>query len=431
MAGRIGPDARTTSAASPGRCLFPRRRRAAFAAVGLGTTAGVLGRHQPIGPAMGNCFSTADEGLPRSKANHATSTTGLGGAGTARSARAVLDKHKALIESSSGKGAAWILLNKLDAEGQSHLFSTWPALGSQDESKLQLIEQLLQLDATYSSGGLLGYLQNAKLLLQESREGKNPFDGFAPSVPHGCNLKYGDKDFMEHEGMGMDEVSKAGFVLVAGGLGERLGYSGIKVALPTCLLTNVCFLEYYIQNIIAMQKDGAQIPLAIMTSGDTHEKTKTLLEENSFFGMAESQITLIKQEKVACLIDNDANLALDPKDRFRVQTKPHGHGDVHALMHSSGLAKKWQAAGTKWVIFFQDTNVLVFKAIPAALGVSKQQDYEVNSLAVPRRAKEAIGTGSRIEFPPCTRGAMILADRRCFYRSHHYIDKGQRREDDD
>jgi hypothetical protein len=44
------------------------------------------------------------------------------------------------------------------------------------------------------------------------------------------------------------------------------------------------------------------------------------------------------QEKVACLSDNDAHLALDPKDPFSVQTKPHGHGDVHMLLHSSGLA---------------------------------------------------------------------------------------------
>ena len=32
-------------------------------------------------------------------------------------------------------------------------------------------------------------------------------------------------------------------MLVAGGLGERLGYSGIKIALPTDLARNVCFLQ--------------------------------------------------------------------------------------------------------------------------------------------------------------------------------------------
>jgi UDP-sugar pyrophosphorylase len=35
------------------------------------------------------------------------------------------------------------------------------------------------------------------------------------------------------------------------------------------------------------------------------------------------------------------------------QTKPHGHGDVHSLLHSSGLARAWQQAGLQWVCFFQ------------------------------------------------------------------------------
>lgn len=41
--------------------------------------------------------------------------------------------------------------------------------------------------------------------------------------------------------------------------------------------------------------------------------------------------------------------------------------------------------------FFQDTNALVFRALLASLGVSARHDYDVNSLAVPRKAKEAIG----------------------------------------
>ena len=51
--------------------------------------------------------------------------------------------------------------------------------------------------------------------------------------------------------------------------------------------------------------------------------------------------------------DSSAALALDPDDRYAIVTKPHGHGDVHALMHSSGTAEKWKQAGCKWVIFMQ------------------------------------------------------------------------------
>ena len=72
--------------------------------------------------------------------------------------------------------------------------------------------------------------------------------------------------------------------------------------------------------------------------------------------------------QVACLADNDGHLALEKDDPYVIQQKPHGHGDVHALLHSTGLVKRWQKNGVQWVCFFQDTNGLVFRALPAALG---------------------------------------------------------------
>ncbi len=141
------------------------------------------------------------------------------------------------------------------------------------------------------------------------------------------------------ERLGLAEASGTAFVLVAGGLGERLGYSGIKVALPTESATGTCYLQLYCESILALQaRAGAgakPLPLAIMTSGDTHERTKALLEAHNYFGLAPEQVTLMKQEKVPCLADNEARMALDAKDPFTLQTKPHGHGDVHALLHST------------------------------------------------------------------------------------------------
>lgn len=37
---------------------------------------------------------------------------------------------------------------------------------------------------------------------------------------------------------------------------------------------------------------------------------------------------------------------------LEIETKPHGHGDVHVLLHQKGLANKWLNEGKKWVIFF-------------------------------------------------------------------------------
>ncbi|KAL9245129.1 hypothetical protein vseg_018815 [Gypsophila vaccaria] len=283
--------------------------------------------------------------------------------------------------------------------GQCHLFSDWPEPGVDDDHKSAFFDQVARLDASYP-GGLAQYIKNAKELLADSKAGKNPFDGFTPSVPTGENLTFADESFINFEEAGVKEAKNAAFVLVAGGLGERLGYNGIKVALPSETTTGTCFLQLYIEYILALQDASCklaegeplkEIPFAIMTSDDTHARTLALLESNGYFGMKPTQVTLLKQEKVACLADNDARLAVDPQNKYKIQTKPHGHGDVHSLLYSSGLLSKWHGAGVKWVLFFQDTNGLLFKAIPASLGVSATKHYQVNSLAVPRKAKEAIG----------------------------------------
>jgi len=168
------------------------------------------------------------------------------------------------------------------------------------------------------------------------------------------------------------------FVLVAGGLGERLNYKGIKVEIPFETSTYTCFLQYYIEYILAIQRklcpNGWKVPLAIMTSDDTKTLTEKLLHQNNLFGLDPSQLTIMKQEKVPAMQDNEARFALE-SNRLLLETKPHGHGDVHTLLYQHNLTKHWHEKGVKWVVFFQDTNPLVFRAIIPVVGVSAEQDF--------------------------------------------------------
>ena len=47
-----------------------------------------------------------------------------------------------------------------------------------------------------------------------------------PAVPAGERLDFGSGPFLALEAEGLAQAGAAAFVLVAGGLGERLGYSG-------------------------------------------------------------------------------------------------------------------------------------------------------------------------------------------------------------
>jgi len=134
-----------------------------------------------------------------------------------------------------------------------------------------------------------------------------------------------------------------------------------------------------------------------MTSGDTNEKTGALLRKHNYFGMDKDQITIVQQGKgVPALINNDAHIALSSDDPYDIQMKPHGHGDIHALLHSHGVAKSWRDHGMKWLVFFQDTNGLAFHTLALSLGVSSKLGLLMNSITCPRKAKQAIGAITKL-----------------------------------
>ncbi|XP_020243183.1 UDP-sugar pyrophosphorylase-like [Asparagus officinalis] len=58
-------------------------------------------------------------------------------------------------------------------------------------------------------------------------------------VPSGEVLTFGDDNFMMLEEEGIREAQNVAFVLVAGGLGERLGYKGIKLITQTSMLQSL------------------------------------------------------------------------------------------------------------------------------------------------------------------------------------------------
>ena len=108
----------------------------------------------------------------------------------------------------------------------------------------------------------------------------------------------------------------------------------------------------YIESILALQaKAGgnAQLPLAIMTSGDTHARTQELLEKNHFFGMQPTQVTLLQQEEVLrCyqlipdwLEQTEVSAVLYPRSR-RVQRALSLRGQYAALpRHPNFPALNW------------------------------------------------------------------------------------------
>jgi len=202
------------------------------------------------------------------------------------------------------------------AAEQAHLIVGWEK--ARVEDKRRLLEQLRTMDANYpadASGrrGLAAYVAHARELLADSAADKNPFGGYTAEVPSGVSTEIGSAEFLADEAIGTDLMAKSVFVLVAGGLGERLGYNGIKVALPAETLTHRTFLETYVRSIRAAHAlgggGGPPPHLVIMTSADTHELTVEILSANDNFGLDSDRLHLLRQSNVPALDSNSASFA--------------------------------------------------------------------------------------------------------------------------
>ncbi|MCX6969854.1 MAG: UTP--glucose-1-phosphate uridylyltransferase [Verrucomicrobia bacterium] len=277
----------------------------------------------------------------------------------------------------------------LIAENQHHLYSGWKNPGVDDDKKLAFLKCLRSADQSYP-GGLPGYIKNARVLLAAAATGSNPYEGYTPEQPDIVDLSGFGADYAAAEEAGLAAFAHTAVVIVAGGLGERLGYNGIKLDIPVEVTQDTTYLAHYASVIrAASHKLGRRIPLVIMTSMDTNAGTLATLAANNNFGLEADQITILRQELVPALADIDAHLALE--NPCELIMKPHGHGDIHMLLHSTGTAKKLAQDGVRYLLFVQDTNGQAFNAALAAIGVSEQRGFDFNSIAVNRVPGEAVG----------------------------------------
>lgn len=383
----------------------------AFGSPALATNIKTIQNNKILEPLRGGALPVGNNDVASSLSSSSLSTSAVTESETTCDENVIdfVSKENLELLSTRGKTALTNLIQGDTDRAQTHVYADWPPAGEDDEEKIKLCEQLADLDNSYP-GGLTSYLTKAKRLLKESADGTNPFTEFTASVPVGENLVYGEENssgmsFSEAESVGLTGIADVAFVLVAGGLGERLGFSGIKLSLETNLCTNKSYLEVYAKYIQAMQRmahiktgrDNIRIPLVIMTSGDTDPLTRKLLADNNNFGFEEGQVQIVCQDKVAALKDSNAGLSLSKENRWEIETKPHGHGDVHHLLYREGHVENWVKEGRKHVVFLQDTNALVINSILPTLGVSIEKGFHMNSICIPRLAGEAAGAITRLE----------------------------------
>ncbi|KAK7196217.1 UDP-sugar pyrophosphorylase [Novymonas esmeraldas] len=292
---------------------------------------------------------------------------------------------------------------------QAHLFQGWPARVEEcTATQVALLTELHEFAATYH-GGVAQYIRSGQeLLARESDEVEFSALEMPPLIFNAPSLYRRTEEMAALERVGVAMLRTTVFVLVAGGLGERLGSSDIKVALPVETATNTPYLAYYLE--WAQRVGGVEVPFVIMTSGDTHDRTLQLLRD---LHIEMPNLNVLRQEQVLCFSDSAAHLAVDATGTLL--RKPHGHGDVHSLIYNATvrdgfvpdagdgtatappLVNAWLAAGYESIVFLQDTNACATLTIPISLALSAEHSLDMNFTCIPRVPKESIGLLCRVK----------------------------------
>ena len=118
------------------------------------------------------------------------------------------------------------LYKRLVELGQNHLFDDWDPPGQNDDKKHDMMKQLSVLDREYPvEGGLTSYISRSRQLLADAESGVNPLADWVPVMNTDSDrglLDPMESDFMSLEQVGLGEIGKCAFILVAGGLGKQM-----------------------------------------------------------------------------------------------------------------------------------------------------------------------------------------------------------------
>lgn len=230
---------------------------------------------------------------------------------------------------------------KLEEYGQLHVLDHYEELT--DEQKEALLDQIEKTDFS-----IIRYAQN----------------------PHGGQIRgkitpLGAMEISEIEkkrehftqvGLKALREQKIGAVLLAGGMGTRLGSDDPKCMYDIGITKPVYIMQRLIENMMDVVREaGVPIPFFIMTSDKNHDKTVAFMEKMDYFGYDRNMVWFFKQD-MAPAVDFDGKVYMETK--YRIATSPNGNGGWFLSMMRSGVLDKAKEIGVEWLNIFAVDNVL-------------------------------------------------------------------------
>ncbi|MCR5451053.1 MAG: UDPGP type 1 family protein [Lachnospiraceae bacterium] len=175
-------------------------------------------------------------------------------------------------------------------------------------------------------------------------------------------------DELEAEGLSAIRRGEVAAVLLAGGMGTRLGFDAPKGTFNIGQNRPLYIFECLINNLKEVtDKAGVSVPLYIMTSDKNDEATRSFFDEHDYFGYPRSDIKFFKQA-MAEAVDFEGNVLYEAPGK--PATSPNGNGGWFHSLKEVGYDKDMRQRGVKWINIFAVDNVLQRICDPVFIGAT-------------------------------------------------------------
>ena len=188
--------------------------------------------------------------------------------------------------------------------------------------------------------------------------------------------------YSEFSSAGLEEIRSGhvGAVLLAGGMGTRLGSDSPKGMFNIGLTRELYIFECLINNLMDVtRRAGNFIHLFVMTSDRNHDDTVVFFREKKCFGYDPKFVHFFVQD-MAPASDFDGKVYLEEKSK--ISASPNGNGGWYSSMQKCGMLDIVKSAGIEWLNVFAVDNVLQRIADPAFIGAVKLAHCVVGSKVI-------------------------------------------------
>ena len=254
--------------------------------------------------------------------------------------------------------------------------------------QMQVLKYYEELDDAQKAA-LLAQIDATDMSIQENCAHQEELGKRGVITPLDCmeipEIEAGREEF-ERIGLDAIKAGKVAALLLAGGMGTRLGSDDPKGMYNVGKTRELYIFECLINNLKEVtDKAGAFVHIYIMTSEKNNDATVRFLKEKNYFGYPESYIHFFMQDMAAA---TDYNGKIYLEEKGRMATSPNGNGGWFISLVNAGLLDSVHANGIEWFNVFAVDNVLQRIADPVFVGATIARNCTVGAKVVRKAAPD-------------------------------------------